>query len=68
MAGRKPEPSPYMNEPVVSKIILAHRSTKLGADFAGYRAIGSDTQGLYHVKRNGSLSDAERSMSGIVIP
>lgn len=54
--------------PVASHIILIHHQTKTGTDFAGHRAIGANTHGLYRVHRFGSITDAARPYAGQLTP
>lgn len=54
--------------PVASHIIVIHHQTKTGTEFAGHRAIGANTQGLYRVHRFGKMADAERPFAGQLTP
>jgi len=46
--------------PVASHVLLLHHQTKTGDDIAGHRAITSDTQALYRIRRFGKLGDIDR--------
>ncbi len=54
--------------PVATHVIVIHHQTKTGQDFAGHRAIGANTQGLYRVHRSGSMADLKRPYSGQFTP
>jgi len=57
-----------MNFPVASHIIIIHHQTKTGTEFAGHRAIGANTQGLYRVHRFGKITDVKRPFAGMLTP
>jgi len=55
-------------DPVASHVIIIHHQTKTGIDFAGHRAIGGNTSGLFRVHRFGKMTDDNRSYSGQLTP
>lgn len=57
-----------MEHPVASHVLIIHHQTKTGIDFAGHRAIGGNTHGLYRVHRFGKMTDAQRPYSGQLTP
>ncbi len=57
-----------MSLPAASHVIIIHHQTKTGSDFAGHRAIGADTSGLYRVRRFGKITDAARPYAGQLTP
>ena len=63
-----PDESPYTDYPAASHVIIIHHQTKTGTDFAGHRAIGADTSGLYRVHRFGKMTDSARPYSGLLTP
>lgn len=53
---------------VAAHVVIIHHQTKNGKSFAGHRAIGGNTSGLYRVHRFGKLGDVNRPYSGILTP
>lgn len=54
--------------PVASHVIIIHHQTKTGEAYAGHRAIGGNTSGLYRVHRFGKMTDRDRSFAGQITP
>ena len=57
-----------MDIPAASHVFIIHHQTKTGIDFAGHRAIGADTSGLYRIHRFGNMTDVDRPYSGLLTP
>lgn len=58
----------HITEPVASHVIVIAHQTKTGDGYAGHRAIGADTGGLYRIHRFGRMGDKSRSMAGQITP
>jgi hypothetical protein len=63
-----PDEPLFMDYPAASHVIIIHHQTKTGTDFAGHRAIGADTSGLYRVHRFGKMADRQRPYAGQLTP